>query len=79
MDARLRRRLEMAVRGFDYLRATRDGVAEGAASHRLESWYKRARCWRRSSRRALWQPSGTEMRGGAARAQRASCSCTSRP
>ena len=43
MDARLRRRLEMAVRVRDFLRAHRtDGVAEGAALARLEELVQRA-------------------------------------
>src|SRR5256885_5191228 len=43
MDARLRRRLEMAVRVRDFLRAHRtDGVAEGAALARLEELIQRA-------------------------------------
>ena len=43
MDARLRRRLEMAVRVRDFLRAHRtDGVAEGAALTRLEELVQRA-------------------------------------
>ena len=43
MDARLRRRLEMAVRARDFLRAHRtEGVAEGAALARLEELVQRA-------------------------------------
>lgn len=43
MDAVLRRRLEMAVRVRDFLRAHRtDGVAEGAALARLEELVQRA-------------------------------------
>ena len=43
MDARLRRRLEMAVRVRDFLRAHRtEGVAEGTALARLEELVQRA-------------------------------------
>src|SRR3977135_1049202 len=43
MDARLRRRLEMAVRVRGFLRAHKtDGVAEGAAVARLDELVQRA-------------------------------------
>ena len=65
MDARLRRRLEMAVRVRDFLRAHQtDGVAEGAALTRLEELVQRAEVLAAQQRADIVATrAATEMRG----------------
>src|SRR5262245_33476283 len=72
MDARLRRRLEMAVRVRDFLRAHRtDGVAEGAALARLEELVQRAEDLAGQQRAGIVAArAATEMRGEVRRALR---------
>ncbi len=72
MDARLRRRLEMAVRVRDFLRAHRtDGVAEGAALARLEELVQRAEVLAAQQRAGIVATrAATEMRAEVRRALR---------
>ena len=72
MDARLRRRLEMAVRVRDFLRAHRtDGVAEGTALARLEELVQRAEKLAAQQRAGILAArASTEMRGEVRRALR---------
>ena len=72
MDARLRRRLEMAVRVRDFLRAHRtDGAAEGAALARLEELVQRAEVLATQQRAGILAArASTEMRGEVRRALR---------
>jgi len=72
MDARLRRRLEMAVRVRDFLRAhPTDGVAEGAALARLEELVGRAEVLASQQRAGILAArAATEMRGEVRRALR---------
>jgi len=72
MNARLRRRLEMAVRVRDFLRAHRtDGVAEGAALARLEELLARADVLAAQQRSGIVaERASTEMRGEVRRALR---------
>jgi len=72
MDARLRRRLEMAVRVRDFLRAHRtDGVAEGAALARLEELVQRAQVLAAQQRAGIVATrAATEMRAEVRRALR---------
>ena len=72
MDARLRRRLEMAVRVRDFLRAHRtDGVAEGAALARLEELIQRAEVLSAQQRAGIVSArAATEMRAEIRRALR---------
>jgi hypothetical protein len=72
MDARLRRRLEMAVRVRDFLRAhPTDGVAEGAALARLEELVQRAEVLASQQRAGILAArAATEMRGEVRRALR---------
>ena len=72
MDARLRRRLEMAVRVRDFLRAHRtDGVAGGAALARLEELIRRAEVLSAQQRAGIVSArAATEMRAEIRRALR---------
>src|SRR5438046_3488697 len=72
MDARLRRRLEMAVRVRDFLRAHQtDGVAEGAALTRLEELVQRAEVLAAQQRAGIVATrAATEMRAEVRRALR---------
>ncbi len=72
MDARLRRRLEMAVRVRDFLRAHRtDGVAEQAALARLEELLTRAEALTAQQRAGIVAArAATETRGEVRRALR---------
>ena len=72
MDARLRRRLEMAVRAREFLRAHRtDGVAEGAALARLEELVQRAEALAAQQRAGILAArAATEMRAEVRRALR---------
>lgn len=72
MDARLRRRLEMAVRARDFLRAHKtDGVAEGAALTRLEELIQRAEVLAGQQRAGIVATrAATEMRAEVRRALR---------
>src|SRR5436309_8698318 len=72
MDARLRRRLEMAVRVRDFLRAHKtDGVAEGAALTRLEELVLRAEVLAAQQRAGIVATrAATEMRAEVRRALR---------
>jgi hypothetical protein len=72
MNARLRRRLEMAVRVRDFLRAHRtDGVAEGAALARLEELVQRAEVLTAQQRAGIVATrAATEMRAEVRRALR---------
>jgi hypothetical protein len=72
MDARLRRRLEMAERVRDFLRAhPTDGVAEGAALARLEELVARAEVLASQQRAGILAArAATEMRGEVRRALR---------
>src|SRR6266699_3696891 len=72
MDARLRRRLEMAVRVRDFLRAHRtDGVAEGTALARLEELVQRAEVLAAQQRAGIVATrAATEMRAEVRRALR---------
>ena len=72
MDARLRRRLEMAVRVRDFLRTHRtDGVAEGAALARLEELVERAEVLAAQQRAGIVAArAATDVRVGVRRALR---------
>ena len=72
MDARLRRRLEMAVRVRDFLRAHKtEGVAEGAAVTRLEELVQRAEVLAAQQRAGILAArAATEMRAEVRRALR---------
>lgn len=72
MDARLRRRLEMAVRAREFLRAHRtDGVAEQAALARLEELVQRAEALAAQQRAGIVATrAATEMRAEVRRALR---------
>jgi hypothetical protein len=72
MDARLRRRLEMAVRVRDFLRAHKtDGVAEAAALARLDELLQRADALTAQQRAGIVAArAATEMRGEVRRALR---------